>query len=149
MLYGCKAISKKKTKECLFFFVPWHKNIDKIVDKFWQKHANGIKEWYAKQRTEEDVIVSAGLSFILKPIMETLNIKYWVATNFDTRSGKIEGENCYGEQKIIEFSKLFDLRKLDAFYSDYLSDLPIMKNEKKAYLVDGDKITEIDAKKYN
>ena len=33
-LYGCKALSKKKTKECLFFFVPWYKNIDKIVDKF-------------------------------------------------------------------------------------------------------------------
>ena len=149
-LYGCKAISKKTTKECLFFFVPWYrKRIDKIVDKFWQKHANGIKEWYAKQRTEDDVIVSAGLSFILKPIMETLNIKYWVATNFDTRSGKIDGENCYGEQKIIEFSKLFDLRKLDSFYSDSLSDLPIMKKAKKAYLVDGDKITEIDAKKYN
>ena len=148
-LYGCKAISKKTTKQCLFFFVPWYKNINKIVDKFWEKHANGIKEWYARQRTEEDVIVSAGLSFILKPIMETLNIKYWIATNFDTRSGKIDGENCYGEQKIIEFSKLFDIRKMDAFYSDSLSDLPIMKKAKKAYLVDGDKITEIDAKKYN
>ena len=52
-------------------------------------------------------------------------------------------------QKIIEFSKLFDLRKMDAFYSDSLSDLPIMKKAKKAYLVDGDKVMEIDAKKYN
>lgn len=148
-LYGCKALSKKKTKECLFFFIPWYKNIDKIVDKFWQKHANGIKEWYAIQRTEDDVIVSASLSFILKPIMETLNVKYWVATNYDTKSGKIIGENCYGEEKIIEFSKLFELKKLDTFYSDSLSDLPIMKKAKKAYLVDGDKITEIDAKNYN
>lgn len=148
-LYGCKAISKKKTKECLFFFVPWYKNIEKIVDKFWQKHANGIKEWYAIQRTDDDVIVSASLSFILKPIMETLNIRYWAATNFDTKSGKIIGENCYGEQKIIEFSKLFELKKLDSFYSDSLSDLPIMEKAKKAYLVDGDIVTEIDAKNYN
>lgn len=148
LLYAGKLISKKTTKECLFFFVPWFKNIDKIVDKFWQKHANGIKEWYAKQRTEEDVIVSASLSFILKPIMETLNIKYWIATNYDTKSGKIDGENCYGEQKIIEFSKLFEIDKLDAFYSDSLSDLPIMEKAKKAYLVDGDVITEIDAKNY-
>lgn len=147
-LYGCKILSKKKTKECLFFFVPLHKNIDKIVDKFWEKHANGIKKWYAEQRTDKDVIVSASLSFILKPIMETLNIKYWVATNYDTKSGKIVGENCYGEQKIIEFSKLFEVEKLDSFYSDSLSDLPIMKKAKKAYLVDGDIITEIDAKNY-
>ena len=67
----------------------------------------------------------------------------------DKLNGKIDGENCYGEQKIIEFSKMFDIRKMDAFYSDSLSDLPIMKKAKKAYLVDGDKITEIDAKKYN
>lgn len=148
-LYGCKALSKKKTKECLFFFVPWYKNIDKIVDKFWQKHANGIKEWYAKQKQDDDVIVSASLSFILKPIMETLNIKYWVATNFDTKSGKIEGENCYGEQKIIEYSKMFEIKDLDAFYSDSLSDLPIMEKAKKAYLVDGNKITETNTKEYN
>ena len=147
-LYGCKILSKKKTKECLFFYIPWFKNIDKIVDKFWARHANGIKEWYAKQRTEDDVIVSASLSFILKPIMATLNVKYWVATNFDTKSGKIIGENCYGEEKIIEFSKLFELDKMDAFYSDSLSDLPIMRKAKKAYLVDGDTITEIDAKNY-
>ena len=148
-LYGCKILSKKQTKECLFFFVPWFKNIDKIVNKFWQCHANGIKEWYAKQRTEDDVIVSASLSFILKPIMETLNIKYWAATNFDTKGGKIYGENCYGEEKVIEFSKMFEFDDLEAFYSDSLSDLPIMRKAKKAYLVDGDKITEFDAKNYN
>lgn len=148
-LYGCKLISKKKTKEFLFFFVPWYKNINKIVDKFWEKHANGIKEWYAQQKRDDDVVISASLSFILKPLMDTLNIKYWAATNYDTKSGKIEGENCYGEQKIIEFSKMFEINKLEAFYSDSLSDLPIMEKAKKAYLVDGNKITEINAKEYN
>lgn len=148
-LYGCKLISKKKTKEFLFFFVPWYKNINKIVDKFWEKHANGIKEWFAQQKRDDDVIVSASLSFILKPLMDTLSIKYWAATNYDTKSGKIEGENCYGEQKIIEFSKMFEINKLEAFYSDSLSDLPIMEKAKKAYLVDGNKITEINAKEYN
>ena len=80
--------------------------------------------------------------------MDTLNIKYWAATNYDTKSGKIYGENCYGEEKVIEFSKMFELKKLDTFYSDSLSDLPIMKKAKKAYLVNGDEITEIDANKY-
>lgn len=147
-LYGCKAISKKTTKECLFFYIPWYKNIDKIVNKFWARHANGIKDWYANQKTDDDVIISASLAFILKPIMDTLNIKYWAATNFDTKSGKIIGENCYGEEKVIEFSKMFELEKMDSFYSDSLSDLPIMEKAKKAYLVDGDTITEIDAKNY-
>lgn len=144
MLYGCKLIDKKRTKEHLFFFVPWYKNIDRIVNKFWQHHANGIKEWYAKQKREDDVIVSASLSFILKPIMDTLHIKYWVATEYNTRTGKIDGENCYGEQKVIEVNRITQADKLESFYSDSLSDLPMMKKAKKAYLVKGDDIKEID-----
>ena len=46
-LYGLKIISKKRIKELLFFFIPWHKNIEKIVNKFWEKHANKIFDWYA------------------------------------------------------------------------------------------------------
>ena len=53
-----------------------------------------------------------------------------------------------GVEKVIEFSKMFELEKMDSFYSDSLSDLPIMEKAKKAYLVDGDIITEIDAKNY-
>ena len=109
--YGCKAISKKKTKECLFFFIPWYKNLDKIVNKFWEKHANGIKEWYARQRKEDDVIISASLGFILKPIMDTLNIKNWIATNYSIETGKIYGNNCYGEEKVVQFNKMFAKKK--------------------------------------
>ena len=75
-LYGCKIISKKTTKECLFFYIPWFKNIDRIVNKFWARYANGIKDWYANQKSDDDVIISASLSFILKPIMDALNTEY-------------------------------------------------------------------------
>ena len=147
-LYGIKALSKKRTKECLFFFVPWYKNIDKIVNKFWSKRANGIKEWYAKQKKDDDVIISASLGFILKPIMETLNIKNWIATNYSVKTGKIFGENCYGEEKVVQFRKMFGDKELEAFYSDSLSDLPMMKISQQAILVNGDNLKEINAKDY-
>ena len=47
ILYAVKLVGKKRVKELLFFFVPWHKNIDKIVNKFWQKNANRIFDWYS------------------------------------------------------------------------------------------------------
>lgn len=144
-LYGLKFMGKKKVKECLFFFVPWYgMRIEKIVDRFWSRHANGIKDWYANQRCDDDVIVSASLGFIIKPMMDTLNIKKWVATNYNIRTGRIEGENCYGEEKVIALNKITESKNLDAFYSDSMSDLPLMKKAKKAYLVDGDNVKEID-----
>jgi len=147
-LYGMKILSKKKTKECLFFFVPWHSNIEKIVDKFWEKHANKIQDWYTLQKQDDDVIISASLAFIIKPVMDMLHIQNWIATNYSVKTGKIYGENCYGEVKKHEFKRRFKTSKLDAFYSDSLSDLPMMRISNQAFLVDGDNIKEIDVKNY-
>lgn len=148
-LYGLRLISKKTCKEYLFFFVPWHSNIDKIVDKFWAKHANKLKGWYCIQKREDDVIVSASLGFIIKPVMQLLGIKNWIATNYNIKSGKIYGKNCYGEAKVEEFERLFKSQKLDAFYSDSLSDLPMMRISKTAFLVSKDDIKEFDIAEFD
>ena len=49
-LYGMKIVKKKRFKECMFFFIPWYSNIEKIVDKFWEKNANKIMKWYPPQK---------------------------------------------------------------------------------------------------
>lgn len=144
-LYGMKILSKKKTKECLFFFIPWYSNIDKIVDKFWAKNANKIQDWYGKQKQDTDIIISASLGFILKPVMNMLNITNWIATNYNVKTGKISGDNCYGQAKLDEFNRLYPKQKLEAYYSDSLSDLPLMKFADKAYFVTDGNIEEIDA----
>ena len=146
-LYGMKILSKKRTKECLFFFIPWHHNIEKLVDKFWSKNANKIQNWYTSQKKDDDIVISASLSFIIKPAMDMLNIKNYIATNFNTKSGKIYGENCYGEAKAVEFKRLYPKTKLDAFYSDSMSDKPMFELAKEAFLVEGEKITKVEKQK--
>lgn len=142
-LYGMKILNKKRTKQCLFFFIPWHHNIEKLVDKFWSKNANKIQNWYTTQKKDDDIIISASLNFIIKPAIEMLNIKNWIATNFNTQNGKIYGENCYGEAKAVEFQRLYPKTTLDAFYSDSYSDEPMFDLSKEAYLVEGEKLTKI------
>lgn len=133
--YCLKLISKKRTKELLFFFILWHKNIEKIVNKFWEKNANKIYDWYSSQKKDDDIIISASLDFLLKPIMQTLNIKNWISTKYNTKTGKIEGENCYGEEKLNQFKIQYKNIKLNSFYSDSMSDLPMMKQAVNAYLI--------------
>ena len=146
-LYGMRIIGKKRLKECLFFFIPWYKNIDRIVDKFWSRNANKIQDWYSFQKKDDDVILSASLSFIVKPVFEMLGIRNWVATNYNTRNGKIYGENCFGDAKLKEYRKQFKGAPLDAFYSDSFSDMPMFKFSDKAYLVTGEEIKELDINK--
>ena len=149
-LYGMKIVKKKRFKECMFFFVPWFHNIEKIVDKFWQRNANKIMKWYPPQKqAENDVFVSASLLFIIKPVLQMLNIKNYIATNYNVKTGKIYGKNCYGEAKVEEFKRVYPKAKLEAFYSDSLSDLPMMRLADKAYLVNGEEIKEINVHDYD
>ena len=133
----------------MFFFVPWYSNIEKIVDKFWAQNANKLVKWYMPQKnTDEDIIISASLGFIIKPVIDMLNIKNFLATNYNVKTGKIYGENCYGEEKIKELKRVYPKAKLEAFYSDSLSDLPVMKIADKAYLVKGEDVKEINTADY-
>lgn len=143
-LYGLKILSKKKTKQCLFFFVPWHKNIEKLVEKFWDKNLSKVYDWYKEQQKADDIIISASLSFVLAPAMKRLNISNFLCTNFDTKTGKVLGENCYGKQKVVRFRAKFPESELKSFYSDSMSDFPMMREAKEAFLVKNKKPQKIE-----
>ena len=146
LLRGMRVIDKKKFKEYVFFFVPWFNNIEKIVNKFWQHNANKIQDWYTLQRRDDDLIISASLSFVIKPALDMLNIKNYITTNFSIKTGKIIGDNCYGNVKQVEFERIYPKTKLEAFYSDSMSDMPMFEISQKAYLIENGMPKEINTK---
>lgn len=148
IFYSLKIIGKKKFKELMFFYLKSNKNVAKDVDKFWDKNIKKIESWYLAQQKPDDVFVSAGLEFIVKVAMERLNIKSYIATNYNLKTGKIEGKNCYGEEKVNRFKEVYGDITLEAYYSDSLSDLPMMKISNKGFLIKHSKIEEVDLAKY-
>lgn len=142
-LYGLKLLSKKKTKQFLFFFIPWYKNIGEIVEKFWDKKIDKVYDWYKKQQKEDDIIISASLDFVLMPALKRLGIKNCLCTLYNTQTGKIVGENCYGKQKYVRFQAKFGGEKLKSFYSDSMSDFPMMRIAESAFLVKNKEPVEI------
>jgi phosphoserine phosphatase len=49
--------------------------------------------------------------------------------------------NCYGQNKVAALAK-FDIREIDIFYTDSISDLPLVKMAKKTILVKKNKLIE-------
>ena len=134
-------------KEKFYSFLNGIKDVDAMVDSFWNKNQDKIKSWYLDCREESDVIISASPEFLLMPICRKIGIKHLIASEVNKNTGVCEGENCYGEEKVLRFKKYFAdgrQREIDKFYSDSLSDAPISLLAKKRYIVSGNNIVNWD-----
>ena len=132
ILYKLKIIKKTQFKERNFSFLKSIPNIDSLVEMFWVSH-----ECYIK-----DFIISASPEFLLKPICDKLKVADLIASNVDKKTGKFNGLNCYGREKIKRLNKKYKNVEVNEAYSDSLSDTPMLEIADKPYLVKGNKIVD-------
>ncbi len=138
ILFSLKIIDKTSFKEKFYSCFKIIKNIDKEVIDFWKVNKALIKDFYYKNKKDTDIIISASPQFLLEPICEDLGIKYLIASKVDKKTGKYEGQNCYGKEKVIRLKKEMPEALINEFYSDSFSDEPLASIAQKAFLVKGD-----------
>lgn len=140
LCYKLKIISKEKMKENYFSFLNDIDNIDEKVKNFWTKNRKKIKNFYLNKNHSNDIIISASPYFLLKDICDDLEVKDLIATDVDKNSGKFLGKNCYGDEKVIRLKNKYSNFKIANFYTDSLSDMPLIKLSDIAYIVKKNKI---------
>lgn len=138
--YILKIGSKTDFKEKMYSFL---KKTDALstVEEFWDKNISKIRQLYLEHKKVNDVVISASPEFLLKPICNRLNIRHLIASRVDPKSGKYDGINCSGEEKVKRFYEHFPHGKIDMFFSDSHSDDPLAKIAEKSFIVSKDKIT--------
>ena len=134
--YRLKFISKTKMKETLYRFLNSFENdeIKKIVCNFWDEHRKNIYAWYYKKKNSSDVIISASPRFLLEPMCRELNVNL-ICSEVNIENGDYIGLNCFGEEKVSRLYKEYPDAKINEFYSDSKSDMPLARLAKKSYLV--------------
>lgn len=136
--------SKLQFKEKFYSFLKGIKDVDSMVELFWNANQDKIKDWYLKSKEESDVIISASPEFLLNNICRRIGIKHLIASEVNKNTGICEGENCYGEEKVLRFKKYFEKGEIKKFYSDSLSDAPISLMASERYIVNGNNILPWD-----
>lgn len=139
VLMKLKVINRKKAKEAFFCFLKFIKDLE--LNQFWDHNQYKIKKWYIYQKEPNDLVISASPEFLLKEITSRLNIQL-IATRMSSKTGKISGENCRGEEKVKRFKSQMKDSIINQFYSDSQSDLPMKRLAKKSYLVFKTKVKE-------
>lgn len=122
-------------------------DIQDYVDKFWEKHRVNIKKWYSETDHSKDFIISASPEFLLKPITAKLKVRKLIATDIDPSTGRINGKNCRGKEKVTRLQAVISNPIVEKTFSDSLADLPILELAKYPYMVRGDKIMTLTAYK--
>ncbi|MBR5587006.1 MAG: haloacid dehalogenase-like hydrolase [Clostridia bacterium] len=145
--FGLKIMPKTQFKEKFYGFLKSIPDIDGAVAEFWRTHEKNLKKWYLDQKREDDLIISASPEFLLKPICGKLGIRV-IASRVDKFSGKTDGENCWGEEKVKRFYAAGG-GEIDEFYSDSYSDTPLALLAEKSFLVKGNVLTDFGRNKFS
>ena len=138
--YKFKIIDKVSFKEDFFVFLK-DINVDICVKEFWIDNKRYIRMNLLKNNIiNEKVVISASPYFLLKDVCRELGISKLIASNVDKKTGKFYGDNCYGEEKVIRLNKEIRKYRIDNFYTDSFSDLPLAKLAVNSYLIRNDKV---------
>lgn len=135
---------KLEFKEKFYSFLKGIDNTDNFINEFWDKNQCKIKKWYLDSQKDDDLIISASPTFLLENICRRIGIKHLIASEVNKNSGVCEGENCYGEQKVVRLKAVFEDHKIEKFYSDSLSDAPLSLLAQERFIVSGNNIVKWD-----
>jgi len=141
--YKLNRISKEKMKGKWFSFL-CKIDVDTYVDSFWESHRKKLKQWYLEKDHSNDVIISASPEFLLRGICDELGVRKLIATDMNRNTGKIAGLNCHGKEKVMRFFGAFPGEIIDEFYTDSMSDLPMLRQAKKGFVVKRDHLTAFE-----
>lgn len=139
--YVFKKSTKTEMKTRFYAYFKGIDDIDQRVELFWKQNVQYIQPWYLSQKEKDDLIISASPEFLLAPVCASLGIQL-IASRVDSKSGKTEGLNCYGDEKVVRFREQFPNKSIDSFYSDSHSDLPLAKLAANSYLVENERVIQ-------
>lgn len=140
LLYVLKIMPKLTFKQNLYHMFVFVDDMEQTVEEYTSSHLDHVKEFYRKNQKEDDIVISASPEFLIRSFCEKTGIRTCMASRVDIHTGKYDGLNCHGEEKVRRFHELFPEGKIDEFYSDSYSDTPLARLAEKAFLVKGDSL---------
>lgn len=140
--YKLKLITKETMKECFFEIFKKFENIDDLVNVFWNKNQTKLKNFFTqKDSHKNDIIASASPLFLLEPIAKHYKVKYLFASPVDKKTGKYNGKNCHGVEKVRLINNKYKDCIIEEMYSDdAIADRPLLEIANNSYIVKKNKI---------
>lgn len=132
LLFGRISMITFKIK--MFYFMRFVPDPERDIREFWDKYEGNISAWYLKQKSPDDVIVSATPDFLINEIGRRLGVQV-VASRVDVKTGKLIAPVCADEEKVRRIKEAYPDSVIKEAYSDSTVDAPMIELAEKAYMV--------------
>lgn len=117
-------------------------DVDGMVSAFWDTHMHKIKHWYKPQ--PDDVIITGSFDYTMREVQRRLGVKTVICSTVNRETLELEHLN-FGANKVKVFQEMFGEDAVpDEFYTDNMLDLPMMQLARRAYLVRGNHIKQVE-----
>ena len=114
---------------------------EELVNAFWDQNMKRIKPWYKPQ--PDDVILTASFDLTVGEACRRLGISHVVGSVIDQGSMSVEFLN-FNINKPKRFRELYgEGVVIDEFYTDSRFDQPMIDIARHAYMVKGNKVTQV------
>lgn len=142
ILFKLHVCTREKFKEKFYNFLRYIPDVQLEVKEFWINNIKKIKKFYIEQADSEDIIISASPKFIIDEVCKQLGVRN-ISSEVDPFSGKLNGRNCRGEEKVKRFKAEYPKMSIDRVYFDSMSDIFLAKEAKEAFLVIGETVKKV------
>lgn len=105
-----------------------------LVRQFWKQHIHKLDTGIIRHITPDDVIITAGPSFLLQPIQKHLRTSHLICSEVDLANKKVMYLN-FSDRKAKRYRETHGNAPIEAFYTDSYNDRALMDIAKKVYLV--------------
>lgn len=139
--YALGRLSRDEAKGRCLHVLAAVPDLTRAVSKFWDRSMPKVMRWYIDQRESDDLVISASPDFLVDEACRRLEIRGPIATLVDVHTMGMLTPNCRGEEKVRRLSAELPDARIEAFYSDSVSDEPIARIAQRAYLVCRGKIS--------
>ena len=138
ILYKLKKLPLNKLTEVAYkvmnIVIENEANYEKFIKEFWRINKKKLRLDFLKMIKNEDVIISATPKLLLNGISDYFNTSNIYGTEFDFKN-KESLYICYGENKLTLLKEKYPDLHIDEVYTDSYSDLPLINQADKAYIV--------------
>jgi len=144
--YKLCLISRERTEELINAFMQ-----DVLHDKeevlgitrtFWEKHSRKLDKAMISRIQKEDVIVSAGPSFLLEAISDRLGTHNLVCSEVDFERMCV-ARLCFRSNKLKRFREVYGDEGIERLYTDSYNDRALMDISEQVYIVKKGRIKRI------